>query len=578
MQGHSPARTLGLTGVIGISLASMLGSGIFVLPAFAAHMMGDGIWVAYLLAAAIVLPSAISKAELATAMPSSGGSYVYCERTFGALIGTIAGLGLWSSFLLKAAFALIGFQAYLFVVTDFLSIELNAMSVSLSFLVLIVSLNIMGVKKVKAVQVPLTMIIVVVMLFLCGVALLLPEADLMRPIRTNAFRGDGLQQQIVGVGNAAAFVFVAYLGVTNVAAIAGEVKSPEKNLHRGMLFSLGISTVLYVFVAYTLMAVVPAENLTELKDGTVVAVTDSINHLAEAVGGDKLGVAIAVLAILTMASMALAGLLAASRFGFAMAQDSLLPQSLENVNARFETPHWAVIITGIVMAVVIWTLPVADIAKLVSGFKIMIFCLENVIVIILRATVDKKNVESGWYAPTYRSPLFPCIQLLGIVGGVFLLYLMGEKAAWGALAVSTLGVATFFGYGRYHAGGRRTPFEEYRSRLLNPTRDEHELETVPVENFREMMRNPTRAEHDRRVAAFNAADAGRQKHLTLSEFQRAMHVLGYDYYDFQIREIFHAADDNGDGVIVIDQFLAQFEGELRGGDVKDPEPSGDDEK
>jgi Ca2+-binding EF-hand superfamily protein len=100
---------------------------------------------------------------------------------------------------------------------------------------------------------------------------------------------------------------------------------------------------------------------------------------------------------------------------------------------------------------------------------------------------------------------------------------------------------------------------------------------VPVQQFREMMRNPTRAEHDRRVAAFNAADAGRYQHLTLSEFQRAMHVLGYDYYDFQLREIFHTADEDGNGVIVIEEFLAQFEGELMGGDVVDPEPAGDDD-
>lgn len=555
----------------------MLGSGVFVLPAFAAHMMGDGIWLAYLLSAAIVLPSAISKSELATAMPTSGGSYVFTERTFGAFVGTIAGLGLWSSFLLKSAFALIGFQAYLFVVTDYFGADLNALTVSMSFLVLIVGLNILGVKKVKAVQVPLTIGIVVVMLVLCGAALLLPEADVMRPLRSSAFRGEGLQQQMFGVAETAAFVFVAYLGVTNVAAIAGEVKSPEKNLHRGMLISLGISTGLYVLVVYALMAVVPIENLTEVKDGTVVAVTDSINHLAEAVGGKKLGLAIAVLAILTMASMALAGLLAASRFGFAMAQDSLLPESLENVNARFETPHWAIIITGLVMAVAIWKLPVGDIAKLVSGFKIMIFCAENLIVIILRATVDKKNNSSGWYEPTYRSPLFPYTQWIGIVGCLFLLYMMGEKAAWGALAVSGLGIVTFFGYGRYHAGSRRTPFEEYRSRILNPTQDEYELETVPVQQLREMMRNPTRAEHDRRVAAFNAADAGRYQHLTLSEFQRAMHVLGYDYYDFQLREIFHAADQSGDGVIVIEEFLAQFEGELKGGDIADPESADDDE-
>ena len=558
----------------------MLGSGVFVLPAFAAQMMGDGIWLAYLLAALIVLPAALSKSELASAMPSSGGSYVYTEQTFGAFIGTIAGLGLWSSFLLKSAFALIGFQAYLFVVTDYYGADLNAMTVSMGFLVLIIGLNILGVKKVKAVQVPITMVIVVVMLVLCGAALLLPEADLMRPLRSSAFRGEGFQQQLFGVAETAAFVFVAYLGVTNVAAIAGEVKSPGKNLPRGILLSLVISTLLYVVVGYALMAVVPVEQLRTKAgtDGKVVAVTDSINHLAQAVGGEKLGLAIAVLAILTMASMALAGLLAASRFGFAMAQDSLLPQTLENVNAKYETPHWAIIITGVVMAAAILFLPVSDIAKLVSGFQIMIFCLENLIVIILRTTVKGDANGEGWYQPTYRSPLFPYTQWLGILGGVFLLYMMGEKAAWGAMAVSGLGIVTFFGYGRYHAGSRRTPFEDYRARILNPTHDEYELETVPVQQFRDMMRNPTQVEHDRRVAAFNAADAGRHQHLTLTEFQRAMHVLGYDYYDFQLREIFHAADESGDGVIVIEEFLAQFEGELMGGDVADPVPDDGDKK
>ena len=91
-----------------------------------------------------------------------------------------------------------------------------------------------------------------------------------------------------------------------------------------------------------------------------------------------------------------------------------------------------------------------------------------------------------------------------------------------------------------------------------------------------MMRNLTRAEYDRRMAAFNAADAGGNQQLTLSDFQRAMHVLGYDYCDFQLREIFHTADADGDGVIVIEEFLAQFEGELMGGDAADPVPDDGD--
>ncbi|MEC8380330.1 MAG: amino acid permease, partial [Myxococcota bacterium] len=72
----------------------MLGSGLFVLPAFAYNMMGPTVWLAYLLAASVVLPGALSKSELSTSMPTSGGTYVYIERTFGAWIGTVTGLGL----------------------------------------------------------------------------------------------------------------------------------------------------------------------------------------------------------------------------------------------------------------------------------------------------------------------------------------------------------------------------------------------------------------------------------------------------------------------------------------------------
>ena len=91
----------------------MLGSGIFVLPGIAAGKTGPSVWLAYLLAAIFILPAALSKSELATAMPSSGGTYVYIERTFGPLLGTISGIGLWLSLLLKSSFALVGFGAYL---------------------------------------------------------------------------------------------------------------------------------------------------------------------------------------------------------------------------------------------------------------------------------------------------------------------------------------------------------------------------------------------------------------------------------------------------------------------------------
>ena len=80
--------TVRLSTVIAISIAGMLG-GIFVLPGIAAAQTGSSIWVAFLVAAICIFPAVLSKSELATAMPSSGGSYVYIERAFGPIFGIL---------------------------------------------------------------------------------------------------------------------------------------------------------------------------------------------------------------------------------------------------------------------------------------------------------------------------------------------------------------------------------------------------------------------------------------------------------------------------------------------------------
>lgn len=177
-------RSVGLGGVVIISLASMVGSGLFVMPSFAADIMGPGIWMAFLLAALVVLPGAISKSELASAMPSSGGSYVFLERTYGPLFGTVSGLGLWASFLLKAAFALIGFSAYLYALTEYFDVDLNMQIVSIGTLVLITFLNILGVKKIKAVQTPILGLTMIVLLLVCLMALFAGDTDFGRPFES----------------------------------------------------------------------------------------------------------------------------------------------------------------------------------------------------------------------------------------------------------------------------------------------------------------------------------------------------------------------------------------------------------
>ena len=295
-------RSVGLAGVVIISLSAML-PGIFVTPTFAADIMGAGIWLAFVVAALVVLPAAISKAELSSGMPSSGGSYVYLERTYGPMVGTISGLGLWASFLLKSGFALIGFSAYFIAVTSYFNIDMEMMVLSMSALVLITIVNILGVKKVKAIQTPVLFVTLGMLFITCVAALFAEDFDGTGPFEA-AFSTD-----LWTLAETSAFVFVAYAGVTKVAAIGGEVKDPERNLPAGMLLSLLIATVLYATIAYLMMASMPDGWWID-EDGAVVE--NPIFVFAEVVAGTEFGIFAAIVSVLAMISMALAGILASS--------------------------------------------------------------------------------------------------------------------------------------------------------------------------------------------------------------------------------------------------------------------------
>jgi amino acid transporter len=522
-------RKLGMVSVVIISLSAMLGSGLFVLPALAMLDMGGGttpvagIWLAYLLAAVVVLPGALSKGELATAMPSSGGSYVYIERTFGPLIGTISGLGLWANFMLKSAFALIGFKAYLWVLENLLGITINIEIAALVLLFLIVIINILGVKRIKKVQTPIVLISVLFLFLLCFWAIFTMDLNWGAPFSKAAF-GSGWES----VAQTAAFVFVAYAGVTKIAAVGGEIKDPGRNIPYGIMFSLLISCLLYVSISIVMVATIEPSGYM-MDDGQ--AREDPIYVFANTVGGEIVGLIAAVLAVITMTSMALAGIMASSRFPFAMARDNLLPEALENVHPKYQTPHLAIIGTGIAMAAAITLLPVHDIAKLASGFKIMIFIVINACVIVLR----RASKTHSWYNPEWKSPLYPWIQFFGIIGGVVLIYLMGSKAIIGATACCVLGLITYYSYGKSRAHPMLTPWRTVRTEFTNG--DQYERE--------------------KRWLVFHTAAAKKSHpdYLNESEFVHAMSIIAPHYDAFHVRQLFHEIDFNNDGVVDVDEFL-----------------------
>tara|TARA_Y100000746_G_C15457903_1_gene430079 strand:+ start:126 stop:1805 length:1680 start_codon:yes stop_codon:yes gene_type:complete len=527
-------RKLGLFSVVIISLASMLGTGLFVIPALAMVEMGGGgsnpvggIWLAFLLAGIVILPATISKSELATAMPSSGGAYVYIEKSFGPQIGTVLGVGLWATTMFKSAFALLGFKAYLWVLEEMFGIKINIEIAALILLVLIVIINILGVKQIKKVQTPIVLVSVIFLGIICIKALLTVPMNW-----DNAFSKEAFGSGIVSVAETSAFVFVAYAGVTKVAAIGGEIKQPERNIPIGLLLSLGLSCMIYVIFS---IIMVSAVDPSEYMSGENIAREDPVYVFVDSVAGQTFAQISAFLAITMLTGMALAGVMATSRFPFAMARDNLLPQSIENVHPKYNTPHLSIIFTGLAMGFCISFLPVKDIAKLASGFKIMIFIMINCCVIVLRTS----SKSHSWYKPKWKSPFFPIIQILGILVSIWLIYLMGSKALIGALVTIICGLIIYHAYGKRNVGKEITPWD----------------------TFKLMFTNPDEAEKRRLYAAFHAADSNNKGHLNLQEFVSAMKSLQIDstLNDWILRRYFHSADINGDGVLDVDEFLISIQ-------------------
>ena len=441
-------RDLGLSSVIAISVGAMVGSGIFILPALALKLAGPAVILAYFLAALVVLPAALSKAEMATAMPESGGAYVYIERSMGPMLGTIAGVGTWFSLTFKGALALVGGAPYIILLLD---LPVLPVAVGLAFVLTVI--NMLGAKQTGRMQV------IMVVLMLAAMAWFV--AGSTSAVEAAAFDNFG-EKGAGGILAATGFVFVSYAGVTKISSVAEEIENPSRNIPIGMLASLGFTTVLYIMVVFVLVGVSPSLDLV----GSVTPIAD----VAEVTLAQTGVIVVVIAAILALISTANAGLLSSSRYPFAMSRDKLAPPQLAYVSERFETPTPAIALTGGLTVLLIVGVPIMEIAKLGSAFKILVFVLINVALIAFRQS-DAKD-----YDPDFTDPLYPFSQAFGIIGGLVLLTQMGWIPTLGALAIIGTSIMWYLAYARPRVQREGVARKEMRrragSRAAERTRDQ----------------------------------------------------------------------------------------------------------
>ena len=377
--------------------------------------------MAYLLAGLLIMPSMFSVAEISTALPRSGGAYFFLDRSLGPLMGTIGGIGTYIALLLKTAFALVGIGAYGAIFWD-IPIKETAVVFTIVFAVL----NIFGARKSSGIQKIFVIGLLVVLtafiadgfwnVFAGRNPAITFERDTYSPFFT-----DGLNGLIFTTG----FVFVSYLGLTQIASVAEEIKNPERNIPLGMGLSLLVTAMVYVLGVFVMVSVIGNDALSKDLSPAATAVRELFRWLPPNTG---LYVVVAA-ALFAFASTGNAGMLATSRYPLAMGRDHLFSQKFSKIS-RWGTPVPAILLTAGLIVLFIIVLTEEGIVKLASTFQLFIFMAINFSVIVFR----KSKIAS--YDPGYRSPLYPWMQIIGILTSLGLMFYMG----WGALAFTLVTV------------------------------------------------------------------------------------------------------------------------------------------
>jgi len=413
-------KELGLLDIFCIASGAMISSGLFILPGLASARVGPSLFLSYIIASCLALPALLSKAELATAMPKAGGDYFFITRSMGLSVGTVGGAASWFSLSLKSAFALVGMGAYIALI-----MQVPIKIVAIFLCVFFVALNIKGVKEAGMFQRFLVFGLFATLLFYVFYGF--PSIDIKRFVPFVPFGKPAIFAT-------AGFVFISYGGLTKIASLAEEVKNPGRNIPLGMILSLVIVTIFYAMVIFITTGVLDPEklhnSLTPISDGA---------HVFMGGFGNMVMVAAALLAFISTAN---AGIMAASRYPMAMARDRILPTFFKRVNPRRDTPTYSILFTGLFMIAAILFLRLELLVKVASTFLILLYIFINLAVVIMR----ESKIQN--YQPKFRAPLYPWLQLAGVVSGLFLIFKMGTTTYIIALSFITTALIWYMVYVR----------------------------------------------------------------------------------------------------------------------------------
>ena len=439
-------RVLNVKDLTLMGIAAVIGAGIFSTIGNAAFQGGPGVSILFIVTAITCGFSALCYAEFASRIPVAGSAYTYAYASFGELIAWIIGWDLlmeyaigniavaisWSEYFTNL---LKGFNIHIpaYLTMDYLSASkahaefvaagsnLSGMSEKSRFAVqawadapgsgsfkfiadipalaivfFITYLVYIGIKETKKATNAMVILKVGVV-----IAVILLGFFYVKPANWDPFMPNGFAGMMKGVSG----VFFAYIGFDAISTTAEECKNPQRDLPKGMIYSLIICTVLYILVALVLTGMVSYKEL---------QVEDPLAFVFQNVGLENISYIISISAVIATASVLLIFQMGQPRIWMAMSRDGLLPKKFSSIHPKYKTPWFATLVTGAVVAIPALFMNLTEVTDLTSIGTLFAFVLVCAGVLLLPKEDAEESKHKRFRIPYINSKFIVPILFIGL--------------------------------------------------------------------------------------------------------------------------------------------------------------------
>ncbi len=469
-------RCLSVFDLTMLGIGAIIGTGIFVLTGItAATQAGPGVVLSYVIAGVACVFAALAYAELASAVGGCCSAYGYSYAAFGELFAWIIGWDLileygfsvaavangWSGYFkdgltavglglphsltsapchvippgwvraFNGTFSGIGLGLPVHPETEVCRGAIMNLPAAGVILVLMVLLAI-GVKQSARTNTVMVLIKFATIAVFVGVAAFHINAGNWSPFLPYGWLSWTGEGAIAG----ASIVFFAYIGFDAVTTAAEETGNPQRDLPRGIIYSLGVCTVLYILVSALMTGIISYRELNVSSPASHALISLGMNTAAAFVSA---GVIVGLLSVMLVLYYGL------TRIIFAMSRDGLLSPFFAAISPATRTPLRVIVICGLVMAFIAGVMPLGELAELVNIGTLAAFVMVCGGVIALR--INRPHMPRP-----FRTPYSPLVPILGAVT-CLLMMLTLPRLTWERFGVwLVIGLVIYFTYSIRHSG------------------------------------------------------------------------------------------------------------------------------